>query len=477
MTAAEGPYDVSRQQRVSELLGLVSVPDVSDHVVLEGDEPVLPFRFPYAEAAATVLAACGGACAWLWANLTGRWQTASVDLREAAMALDAYRRLDIIDANGASPIPSPVRDALSGPVQAGDERWIQLNGSQYHFRDATLKVLAATLDDVSVRQAARAWTAFGIEDRLASLGVPAAVYRTAEEWSVHPQGSLLTSTPLVEIERVSDSPVESYGPDRGSLERPLSAIRSIDLSRVLAGPTAVKLLAAMGSEAIRLTRPGAFEERAVMTDTGFGKRSAWMDLDRPDHLQTLHSLVRDADVLVENTRFGGMARRGVGVDAMTTLRPGLIYASLNCYGHTGPWRERRGYEPHGDAVAGLRTAEDPRIEPDPFFRTIADYTSGWLAALGILGALYRRSVEGGSYHVRVSLARTAMWVRSFPTVDPVLATGVGDVEPFMVLTETPFGLLRHCRPPLRLSETPTRWELPPCPFGTHRAEWGPQPTT
>jgi hypothetical protein len=452
----------------------VGLPDVTDHVVLKGTEPVLPFRYPYAEAAATVLGACGGACAFLVANLTNEWQTASVDLREAAIALDAYRRLEIIDANGdPSPIPSPVRDALSGPLHTADDRWIQLNSSQAHFRDATLGLLECGLDEVSVRSSVRAWTSFALEERLAVLGVPAAVYRTSEEWTNHPQGSLLTATPLVEIERVGDSPAEAYAPPDAAHEMPLSSVRTIDLSRVLAGPTAVKLLAALGCDAIRLTRPGAFEEVAVMTDTGFGKRSAWMDLDRADQSQTFRELVRGADVLVENTRFGGMSRHGAGVQAMTAVRPGLIYVSLNCYGHAGPWRERRGYEPHGDAVVGLRTSEDPHAEPDPFFRTIADYTSGWLAALGILGALYRRSVEGGSYHVRVSLARTAMWVRTFPTVNAAAATGVGDVEEFMTVTETPFGLVRHCRPPLTLSRTPVAWRLPPFPFGTHAAEWDP----
>jgi crotonobetainyl-CoA:carnitine CoA-transferase CaiB-like acyl-CoA transferase len=465
----------SQKHRLAQLFQLVGLPDCSDHVVIEGSEPILPSRHPLAEAAALALGGVGGACARLWADLTGESARATVELREAAAALDAYRRLDIVRGDQLVPIPPPSRDALSAPIQAADDRWIQLNGTQRRFRDGTLRVLGCTADAGAVQRAVRARTSSELEEELSARGLPAAVYRTPDEWTDHAQGALLSTTPLIEVERVGDSPpapLAAAGQPSPAL--PLDGTRIIDLSRVLAGPSAVKLLTAFGAEALRLTRPGTFEEPSVITDTGFGKRSAWMDLDRPAERRVFDSLLQGADVLVENSRYGSLARKGVGVESLTELRPGLIYVSLNCYGHAGPWRERRGYEPHADAVAGLRTWSDPHLEPDPFFRTIADYASGWLAALGIIGALRRRGAEGGSYHVRVSLARTAMWVESFPTISPDRATGVGDVEPFMMLTETPMGLLRHCRPPVSMSGgLPIGWRLPPSPLGSHIPDWEP----
>jgi hypothetical protein len=454
--------------RLTELLDLIGLAGTSPSVRILGADPVLPFRYPLAEASAEALGACGAAATALWARITGGSQAATVDVREAAVALDAYRRLEIF---GAGPIAPPVRDVLSSPVQAADDRWIHLNGSQAHFRDATLHLLGCVPEEAEVRAAVRRWQSFALEERLAELGVPAAVYRTGDEWASHPQGQQLLGTPLIEIEHVASSPPRSPIPVGTTPDRPLTGTRVLDLSRVLAGPTAAKMLASFGASVLRLSRPGIFEEPAVLIDTGFGKRSAFLDLGHAGARRTLGTLVHDADVFIENTRWGGMARNHAGVAELTSLRPGLIYVSVSCYGHTGPWRERRGYEPHADAVTGLRTLANPCLPPDPFFRTVSDYTTGWLASLGAMGALYRRSVEGGSYHVRVSLARTSMWVQSHAMVDATRATDVGDPGQFMTVTETPFGRLWHCRAPVRLSDSPTHWLLPPYPLGAHPPQW------
>jgi crotonobetainyl-CoA:carnitine CoA-transferase CaiB-like acyl-CoA transferase len=447
------------------------MPDLSDRVSIEGHDPCLPFHLPLGEAAATALGACGAAAAWLWAEATGESQTACVSVREAAAQLDAYRRLQIVEGAESRAIPSPERDGLSEPHQCADGRWIHLNGSQPHFRDATLGLLNCGRDATAVSKAVVARESLALEEQLAALGVPAAVYRTLREWTVHEQGRLLAGTPLVEIGQVTPGPVMPYIRAEGAARMPLDGIRVADLSRVLAGPTAVKLLSLLGAEALRLTRPGTFEEQAVLIDTGFGKRSAWLDVGRPDQRGLFNALVREADVLVENAPFGSMAAKGISPRLLARENPGLIYVSLNCYGHAGPWRSRRGYEPHADAGTGLRTQADPCQAPDPFFRTISDYTTGWLAALGVLAALHRRSVDGGSYHVRVSLARTAMWIQSFRAVDATAAVGLGDTEEFMMITDTAFGRLRHSRPPLRFSSLPADWTLPPAPLGYHEPSW------
>jgi crotonobetainyl-CoA:carnitine CoA-transferase CaiB-like acyl-CoA transferase len=450
---------------------LAGFADGAEHVDITGREPILPSPIPLADAAAMVLGACGGAAASLWHGLTGEWQRASVNLREAATALDSYRRLELVESTRRVQIPPPVRDALSVPHQAGDGRWIHLSGTQPHLRAGTLRTLGCAPTDAEVSRAVGARASFALESQLSEAGVPAAVYRTSAEWSEHDQGHGLHSVPLVEIERISASPREPHAPPGGAPRRPLDGIRIVDLSRVLAGPSTVKLLALFGADAIRLTRPGAFEDPAVTVDTGFGKLAAWLDVDRQDHRHALENLVAQADVLVENSRFGSLARKGFGVEHMTRLRPGLIYVSLNCYGHTGPWRQRRGYEPHADAATGLRTSADPHVEPDPFFRTVSDYTTGWLGTLGVMGALRRRAIEGGSYHVRVSLARTAMWVHSLKRVDPEAASGLGDVEQFMTTSITPYGKLRHCRPPITFSDAPLEWSVPTAPFGMHQPVW------
>ena len=108
--------------------------------------------------------------------------------------------------------------------------------------------------------------------------------------------------------------------------------------------------------------------------------------------------------------------------------------TINCYGDTGPWRRRPGWEQLAQSVTGIAMAEGASLDPAGRPRLVpaaaADYTTGYLAALGTMAALRRRSIEGGAYHVRASLCQTATWIaEDGPCVDPSTATGPGDITP------------------------------------------------
>jgi crotonobetainyl-CoA:carnitine CoA-transferase CaiB-like acyl-CoA transferase len=207
-------------------------------------------------------------------------------------------------------------------------------------------------------------------------------------------------------------------------------------------------------------------------DTGHGKRAASLDLSQAEDAAALRRLVADADVFSQGYRGGSLERRGFGPEELAAAKPGVIYVTINCYGDVGPWRERPGWEQLSQSVTGMAHAEGspgaPRLVP----AAAADYTTGYLAALGTMVALRRRSIEGGSYHVRASPCQTATWLaEDGPCVDPSSAVGFGDTEPWLVTEQTGFGLLTHLTPVAQLAKTPGYWTTPVVPLGTHPPTW------
>ena len=214
-----------------------------------------------------------------------------------------------------------------------------------------------------------------------------------------------------------------------------------------------------------------------MIDTGHGKRSAHLDLRSEDGSDALASLVRHADVFSQGYRGRSLERRGFGAEALAEMRPGIIAVSINCYGHVGPWAERPGWEQLAQTASGIAVeqgrSQAGRGDPVLIPAAACDYTTGYLAALGVMRALLRRSREGGSYHVRASLAQTAAWFRSLGRVDPALARSLDEAEITALRTrsETAWGPVQHLAPVTRMSVTAPRWQQVTVPLGTHAPRW------
>jgi crotonobetainyl-CoA:carnitine CoA-transferase CaiB-like acyl-CoA transferase len=251
-------------------------------------------------------------------------------------------------------------------------------------------------------------------------------------------------------------------------------VRVLDLTRVLAGPTCARTLAEHGADVLHLRSPRLPSIEPFVIDTNPGKRSCHLDLDAAADAARLRALVAEADVFSQGYRAGALAKRGFGPEQLAEIRPGIVAVSVDCYGHTGPWAERAGWEQLAQTASGLAHehggVESPSIVP----AAALDYTTGHLAALGVLVALARRARTGGSWHVRVSLARTAQWLLSLPRT-PAGATpsGVdaGVVAAHRIEMDSAWGRLERLGPVLRMSETPPAWSLPPAPLGTHPATW------
>lgn len=471
--AATAP-DASTARWAAELAAAVGLPPAegaSGRIDVTGADPVLPTRFRVGEAAGAAIAAAGIAADALWQLRGRRPQRLALDVRAAAASLLSFVLQRV-------PGLAPVREtpATVGLYAAKDGAWVHLHGGFPHLHEATLALLGCSGDAASIAATVARWDAQALEDALAERGLCGARLRSAAEWAVHPQGRALAAVPVVELTRIGDAdPVPLPGPRAGAPgARPLSGVRVLDLTRVLAGPTCARTLAEHGAEVLHVRSPRLPSIEPFVVDTNVGKRSCHLDLDRPDGAATLRTLVRGADVFSQSYRAGSLARRGFDPRELAALRPGIVLASLDCYGHTGPWAPRPGWEQLAQTVTGMAHEHGGVERASIVPAAVTDYTTGHLAALGVAAALARRAREGGSWHVRVSLARTATWMQSLPrTPEGAAPSGLdpGVLAAHRIEMESAWGRIERLGPVLRMSETPPRWDLPPAPLGSHAAAW------
>jgi len=214
----------------------------------------------------------------------------------------------------------------------------------------------------------------------------------------------------------------------------------------------------------------------LVIDTGRGKLSTAIDLREPDGRATLTALARDADVFVQGYRPGAIAGHGFAPHELARLRPGIVCASLCAYGHEGPWAGRRGFDSLVQTASGLNAAEAEAFgsrEPRALPAQELDHATGFLLAFAVMAALKRRAEEGGSWHVRLSLAQTGYWLRRLGRIDGMHCPDpkFDDVRDCLEETASGFGRLTAVRHAAAMSETPPYWARPTVPLGSHPPAW------
>jgi hypothetical protein len=301
-----------------------------------------------------------------------------------------------------------------------------------------------------------------------------AAMRSFAEWDAHPHSRAVAALPAVSITRIGDAPPS---PLPAGADRPLAGLRVLDQTRVVAGPVCGRTLAAHGADVLLVTSPSLPSVPTLVIDTGRGKRSASLDLRAPGGAAAMRDLVCGADVLVQGYRPGGLAGLGFAPQDTARLRPGLVYVSLSAYGTTGPWAGRRGFDSLVQTASGFNAAEAEAAgvdTPKPLPAQALDHASGYLMAFGALAALHRRAVEGGSWHVQVSLARTGQWIRDLGRVAGGLACAdptQADIADFLEVVPSGFGQLTTVRHAAKMTRTPARWDWMSVPLGTDPAAW------
>lgn len=446
-----------------------------DFVRFDEGPTVLATRFAADEAVSAALAAGASVAADLWTLRTGERQQVEVSTREAAASLTSYTfvRFDDPDRQPPARDPAVLRSSLMGFRPTRDGRHVLLHPSFPPGTQRILNALGCPNEPEAVASACLSRTALEIETAVAAERGCAGMVRTPEEWDASEQGRILAARPVVEVVKIGDSPPEPM-PQGGDM--PLSGVRVLDLTRVLAGPTCARTLAQYGADVLYLASPDLPASTGFIPDTNHGKLSAWLDLSAEAGRARLRELLAAADVFSQGYRTGAMERMGFGPAQLAALRPGLIYTSINCYGHEGPWRGRAGWEQLAQTVTGMAHVHGGEAGPQLQPGAVTDYTTGFLAAFGSLVALQRRALYGGSYLVRVALCQTGVWVRKLGVdgperVDRAQKLQGDEIRDFVIHSDGGFGGISHLRPAVRMSATPARWKRPVAPLGSHPAEW------
>ncbi len=464
-----------------QLASLVGEPGVAARLTVTGPADVLPSLYRVTTLAATSVAAAAVGAGRLSTARVGADGAGSgnrdadvpvtVDTRHAAAVFRSERCLWI----DGQPPPSPW-DPVSGYYRTADDRWIQLHCNFPHHRDGVLKLLGVPNDPDVVARAIRSLDAPSLEADLRVAGMCAAMARSEQAWAAHEQARALDGLPLVEIARLGETAAEPLPPVRAMSAGPAGGLRVLDLTRVIAGPVAGRTLAAYGADVLRIDAAHLPEMGSLLADTGFGKRNARLDLRAAADAHRLRELIATADVVLQAYRPGALDRLGLGPDAVTRLRPGIIYASISAYGRRGPWRGLRGFDSLVQTASGLAlgaAAATGSERPVPLPAQALDHATGYLAAYGVLDALARRAREGGGWHVQVSLARTGRWLQSLGRHD-ALALGdqtAADVAEYRDVLPSDFGELSYIRPAGTVAGVAPYWRRPPARPNSSQPAW------
>jgi len=435
-------------------------------LALTGADPVLPSSFAVGAAAQSSIAAAALAACELGHARGAPRQQVSVDMLHAALECTGWFSLD-------GQVPDPW-DAFSGLYACADGA-VRVHANFAHHRDGALRLLG--LDPVNATRsdaeaALRSWRALDFEDAAAQRGLAATALRSFAQWDATPQGRAIAAQPLFSIERIDDAPPLPL-PPLAADACPLSGVRVLDLTRVLAGPVGGKALAAYGADVMLVNAP-QLPNIAAIADTSRGKLSSHIDLRSDLGRAALAALAGDAHVMVQGYRPGGLAALGFGPAELARQRPGIVYVSLSAYGTQGPWAPRRGFDSLVQTAMGFNQAEGEAAgdgKPRAMPMQILDEASGYLIAFGAAAALWRQQREGGSWHVQVSLAQTGQWLRSLGRVANGLAAARPDIAPFTEASDSGFGPLRAVRHSAQLARTPAGWPRPSMPPGSHPPRW------
>ena len=439
-----------------------------DAVTLTGDGPQLPSSFRVAVAAQTSIAAAGLAAANIWKLRSRQGQEVAVDMRHAVVECRSERYLRLDDTP-----PPPAWDAIAGVYKTAGHRFVRLHTNFPHHRDAVCRVLNCKAERDEVQAALMQWDAEAFEIAAHEAGGVVSMMRSHDEWSALPQAKALAGPPVIALEKIGDAAPKSW-PEG---ERPLAGLRVLDLSRVIAGPVAGRTLAAHGADVLLVSSPDLPAIPWLTIDTGRGKLSTFIDLKRDEGRNKLKELLTEADIFSQGYRPQALANLGFSPEEAARINPGIVFVSLSAYGHIGPWANRRGFDSLVQTSTGFNHAEGEAAGvdgPKELPAQILDHATGYLMAFGAMMAKARQSREGGSWHVRVSLAQTGNWIWNLGRVTDGLKTAdlKGEaIEPFSQQMPSGFGSLHAITHAAQLSRTPAFWSRPAVPLGSHPPRW------
>ncbi|VVQ14802.1 Formyl-CoA:oxalate CoA-transferase [Pseudomonas fluorescens] len=422
----------------------------------------LPSAFAVTELACASMAAAGQTVSELLRQQTGLRPAVEVDRRLASFWF----------ATSIRPIGwqvPPLWDPVAGDYQTCDG-WIRLHTNAPHHRAAAESVLGACADRAAIAVKVARWASTALEQAVVDAKGCAAEMRSWAQWQTHPQGLAVNAEPLVHFLDSQDEHSQAW---QGSVAQPLAGIKVLDLTRVLAGPTASRFLAGLGADVLRIDSP-TWNEPGVVPEMTLGKRCARLNLQDPADRAVFEGLLKDADILLHGYRADALENLGFGAERRRQLAPGLIDVALNAYGWSGPWQNRRGFDSlvqmsSGIAEAGQRWQQAEKPTPLPV--QALDHATGYLMAASALRLLTERLENGRSGSARLSLARTAkLLIEHVPGTTQALRVE-DEQDQSTSIEQTPWGPAHRLQVPVKISDTPIQWALPATELGSHHPQW------
>jgi hypothetical protein len=440
-------------------------------LALSGPRHALPSPFDVTGLAVASIGAATQALAELHATRVGVATAGTrVDSLQAAVAFRSER---YVRPQGWH-LP-PVWDPIAGNYRTRDG-FIRLHTNYAHHREAALRVLGVPAEREAVGAAVNDWEAEALETAVVDAGGCAAALRTRRKWQAHAQGAAAAREALVQ----RDTRARACGSPRWARNNrpqlPLSDIRVLDLTRVIAGPVGTRLLAAYGAAVLRIDPPGFEEIGALLAITTVGKRRAFLDLRTDAGRERFRRLLAEADVLVHGYRTDALERLGFDRARLRADYPELIVTQHNAYGFEGPWALRRGFDSLVQMCCGIasRGQEVYGDEgPHPLPAQALDHATGYLIAAATCRALTVRLRSGNVTHSRLSLARTAHALVTLGDLGDPDAPEPGEdaVDAYIHEEQSAFGPLRCVRVPGAIEGVTARFDRPAGPLGSDAARF------
>ncbi|WP_426572016.1 CoA transferase [Aquihabitans sp. McL0605] len=446
-----------------------------EHLEITGPTAVLPSIYDVTGFAAATVGVAALAVSELAAARTGAAAPAAVTVDRLAASASFWFEGLLTPVGWELP---PIWDPVAGDYRSADG-WIRLHTNYRHHLRAALAVLGTAADREAVAAEVARWKADELEAAVVAAGGCAAALRTIDEWEAHPAGQATAHERPVVI----GAPVPfsgGTGPDLSQPvgQLPLSGIRILDLTRVIAGPVATRYLAAYGADVLRIDPPGFDEVPALLPESTAGKRCASLDLTDDGDRERFEGLVAQAHVVVGGLRPGAMAGLGYGPDGLRALNPSIVTVTHDAYGWRGPWAGRRGFDSlvqmsTGIAAAGAEAAGADR--PTPLPAQALDHGIGHLLAAATCRALVRQVRDGAAADVRGSLVGASNVVKANPSFGPAPAGGPSITAAELVPGATAWGAVRRVPLAGRIAGHRPSWPIDAGPLGRHPAEFTAHP--
>lgn len=421
----------------------------------------------------------------LYAGTPGRFSTTPT---LTAAAFDSFGHLRIAGRKPQGFAP------LSG-FRKTAEGWIRLHANYPHHEQRLLQALGATSAEGVERQL-RSMAALEAETAIQGQGGIAAAVRTRSEWLATDMGRAAGLGPWIAVEHADGTTGgiglrdigAAAGTGAGAGDRagglpleglPLAGLRVLDLTRVIAGPVATRLLAALGADVLRIDPPAFPEIEDQFVDTAFGKRSAATDLGLPANQHRLQQLLAGADAVVTGYRHGALDRFGLNPRKLLAAHPGLVVVTLDSWGSSGPWSGLRGFDSIVQAASGIAHLygmenDDGGWRPGALPVQALDHATGYGVAAAAVRLLAARRETGMGGAAHLSLARTAEELFSLTASMQNPASTESPAElpaPVYRLKDSSYGELRYVGPPLLDAGRPLDYQSPPPRYGSSPPAW------